>query len=605
MTPTQPSLSQFASTSPFAQLQSRLARTFQNGGHVWLIAILGICFFLYLPTFAFNRVFDDHQVLEENLHIRSWKYIHKAFTAQVLSGQKEGYAVTNSYRPFYLVWATFQYSLFGENPFGWHICCVGLYLIVIGLVWWSAGIMCGTGPPQIIATAIFAFHPIHVESVAWITCFADSLVLIGFIPAMVFYLRSVDSQAHHSRRDRWISAAFFLFALLNKEFAVFWIPMAFVYQLGMQSPGSIRDWLEKGIQVFRTLGVHLAVLIGYLAVRQLVLKENLVGNPDLTPLILVLTAPLVLLKYISLLIWPVNLRLEYELFYVGAAWSPYFWGPLATLGVLAVFVVWCGRRFQQVWIFSSWIILPLLPTLNLKHFRPNEFVHDRYLFLPSLGFACLVGWALSKLWVSYAEKQILPGVVTSGLILSLIVLSTIQVPFWASDLTLYTRILEFHPNNAFALNNLSIVLRANQMVAEEIIVLERLSRVTPGEVPVYYSLANTYFLSQNHQETIKVLTKVKKLDPNFQKSAQRCFQLGYSLLMTKQLGEAEVWVKQAITQNPNHGQYWYTLGDIQLESNHRVEAIQSFQKATELNPQFEPIIKQRLSVGETQAGQTD
>nr|ABV27408.1 tetratricopeptide repeat protein [Chloracidobacterium thermophilum] len=580
----------------------------------WLAGILLCVTLLYAPTINYERVFDDHLQIEQNLHIRSWAFIGRAFTDHVWSGQP-GYTLTNSYRPLYLVWMTANYALFGEDPRGWHTTSLLLYLAAIGGVWWVAGLLLGKGPGRIFATAVFALHPTHVESVAWIASFADALLMVFFTLALGLHLQAVGWHPHYgfehpegeslpagrfwglTRRRNWLAAGALAAALLTKEFAVFWWPMVFLLHVALRSGGW---WARFGAAV-HALWPQTFVLVGYFVARRLALPGVFEGTPYLSWLTVALTAPLVLWTYLQLLVWPIGLRLEYELTYVTSPTDRLFWLPWMGLLGICLSMVWVLRRFPLALTLLIWIGLPLLPTLNLRHFRPQEFLHDRYLFLPTLGFALLLGWCLTA-WLDHLTspkaKVLASFLPLSGVLIGYGWLTAQYIPYWQNDLVLYCRILHFHPDNVFALGNLSDALRARGRFYEGIACLERAYALAPHEGRLARALGNAYCQAGQFERAITTLEPWVKGDETTLNQSLACYDYGYALLATGRPRQARPYLERAALLAPDDAQIWFILAEARRALRLCPEASAAYAQARQLAPNRADIAQRQADLAQ-------
>ncbi|OYT73939.1 MAG: hypothetical protein CFK52_00880 [Chloracidobacterium sp. CP2_5A] len=574
----------------------------------WLLGLwLGVAL-LYAPTLSYERVFDDHLQIEENRHIRSWSFIGRAFTEHVWSGQP-GYARTNSYRPLYLVWMTANYALFGEDPRGWHATSALLYLAAVGGVWRVAGQLLGTGFARVTAVVVFAFHPTHVESVAWIASFPDALLMTFFTLALGLHLQAAGWQAGQGFGEssppadwrwavtdwrNWLSAGALAGALLTKEFAVFWWPMAFLLHLAAR-----RDPLPKrAMSAAQSLVLHAAAVAAYFFARWLALPGVFEGTPYLSRATVALTAPLVLWTYLRLLVWPVGLRLEYELTYVTSPANPAFWLPLAGLLTIAGLAVWRLWRAPLALTFLAWIGLPLLPTLNLRHFRPQEFLHDRYLFLPTLGFALFIGWGLAALASRLASREARAAALlaaTVGLLIAYAGLTARYVPAWRNDMTLYGRILSFHPDNVFALGNLSDALRAQGRLEEGIRALERAYARAPNEGRLARALGNAYCQAGRFDRAIEILEPWLTHDEASVDSVGACYDYGYALLAVGRPRQARPYLERAAKLAPDDAQIWLMVAEARRALRLCREAAAAYDEALRLAPDRADIAQRRAA----------
>ncbi|MBX7221184.1 MAG: tetratricopeptide repeat protein [Blastocatellia bacterium] len=598
----------------------------QVGSRWWLVGILLCCFGVYAQTFRFDFVFDDHIQIEKHERIRSWDHWGKAFTEHIWAGIEE-YPTSNYYRPVFRIWQTLNYSLFGLNPRGWHVLMVVVYLLSIVSFWKLAEKLLQDGVATVIAATVFAFHPTHVEAVAWLGCINDPLVVIFFSLSFLAYLKATSDTTTSGWTDfkyLALSVISLGLALLTKEFAVLLAPMMFLYEVLVRRQTCFnRGALLQIWSILRLFTFHWVVLGLYLLVHKLVIPQALIANPKLTLTTVLLTAPLIYLNYLKLLLWPLQLRAEYELGYVTSVSNPGFFLPLMGLLSLALFCGWRWRKNRLVLLLFLWLIGPLMPALFLWGFRENEFIHDRYLFLPSVAFACLIGLAgtwVSHLFLSKPNLQApfsataeptdraafsvgrrAPGVslfLLGCLGCWFLPLTLKALPVWANDVELYSEVLKYHPNNLFALQNLSVALRSLGRFAEEQTLMERLVSLEPGKLEYRYGLAGVYQRTGRYPQMLEQLRFLQNHEANFLNNGENCFMVGYALFMTKNPVEAIPYLNQATSLASSNPQYWYTLGETHVALHQTEEALRAYRKVLELVPQQE-VVRRKINALES------
>jgi tetratricopeptide (TPR) repeat protein len=193
----------------------------------------------------------------------------------------------------------------------------------------------------------------------------------------------------------------------------------------------------------------------------------------------------------------------------------------------------------------------MLPLMNLSYFIEGEIAHDRYLYLPSVGFAIILALALRKLNFNKAVLFGQPAVQVAAILVLACTLATITVTqnqYWASDLLLFYRGVKIAPNNNIAANN----------------------------------LANTFFKRGMHEEAIDLYRSVLERDPRFWLTS---YNLGYSYYKLGNFDEAERYLRWAIGLNPakDSDQHMY-LGLVQMKTNRLDEAAASMRRAIDLRP---------------------
>ena len=142
-----------------------------------VVLALALAAVAYINTVGFAFVYDDIPQVIQNPRVHTWEHAPRLFVEHVwsqISGQPGNY-----YRPFFEFWFLINYTLFGLHPAGWHLATVAVHLLVIGLVYLLLKRVTGDRVTAAIATVLFAVHPTHIESVAWVSGVTDPLCRHG------------------------------------------------------------------------------------------------------------------------------------------------------------------------------------------------------------------------------------------------------------------------------------------------------------------------------------------------------------------------------------------------------------------------------------------
>lgn len=401
------------------------------GGAICL-ALLTIA--TYAPTLRFGFVWDDHEQILQNQSIAPGAPLDELFTTDVLGTTRDGQR-SNYYRPlFFLLLAGIQ-RLVGFDPIGWHAAAIATHVLA---TWSILALLLNVGLAQRIglaAAALFAVHPVHGESVAWLSAaFNDP-------PATVFgaLALALHARAARSGSQAPVVAAVLLagVALLFKESALALLPLA-----------AIIDWAAAREAPLRLRGARLLpwvlLVTAYLALRMAVLGAPLGRyDGDTGIAMLIATAPILLMHYVLFVVWPFDLAPSYSL-RPAALWS--FDSTLAALGcILAVILcVWAGRRRKELVPWLVWGPIAVLPALNIRDFRPEYVIHQRYLYLAVLG-PCVV---LALILAHPGSRTLLAS--ASVIVLACLGLNWLHLPAWANDRMLWERIAAVDPGNAAA-----------------------------------------------------------------------------------------------------------------------------------------------------------
>lgn len=544
----------------------------------------GITALAYLGTFAFGFVYDDVLQILQSPALREWRYLPQYFTSHVLAALYPG-AGGNYYRPLLMLWLRLNYVLFGPEPAGWHATTVLCHVLATYLVFRVGQQMTSDRMVAFCAALLFGLHPTHIESVAWISGVSDPLMscfLLGSLSTFLDWRKSAQISA------AVYSLILFGFALLSKETAVVLPVLIFVAAMLAEpqlaagpAPAKRRVWLALG----ESAG-YVLVAVLYLAVRFWALQGFSHPAILLSWTQVFLTWPAVLWFYARHLVLPIGLSEFYSLHYLDHATARGFWLPLAMLAsVLLVGWFWIRALFQRgaAWFAVALIVLPLLPVLDLRSLTVGDMVHDRYLYLPSVGFVLLIALSLREIerrMPSFRAFSIPPA--GTGLIaLVFAVLTVTQQAQWTNDILLYTRGVESAPDNLTVRDNLANALvAANQPERAIPMYLEVLKR-NPGFWRSNYNLGFAYYKLGNPAAAEDYLERAIQID---RRDSDEFIYLALAQLQLKKFSEAAENARQAIARNPQARGYHFVLGLIEEALGDRDAAIAAFRTEVTEHP---------------------
>jgi tetratricopeptide (TPR) repeat protein len=545
-----------------AQSPQRLAWT--RADWIFLAVLLGVTFLCYLPALGYAFVYDDRLLILQNPQLLSWRFVpvffHEHFIAPVFPN-----APANYYRPLLLIWMLFNRQVWGVSAAGWHLTAIVLHLAVTVEVFLVARHVLPGRFAAGAAAAVFALHPVHVECVAWVMGMTESFSAAFLLGSLLCYLRARD-QVPRSRW--WYSASVSLFAcaLLAKENMII-LPallVAWEFFLGPTGAGEekARTFIRWGLLSLRPAIPHFIVATIYVAVRLLVLgalSHTAISLPLTTQLA---TLPLVVLSYFKLLAWPVGLSAFYDVPYVTSFASPAFVLPLAgDVVVLAMLGAWAWKS-RRAGFAAVWLLAPLLPLLKLTVFPNGEIIHDRYLYLSSMGFALLAGLALSAIPEkrSEAHGELSARLIVSGVLLGLLGGATCYYrAFWKNNMTLFGRGAAVAPLNNIAVNNLANEFVARGKYEDALPLYQRILSRDPTFAMSVYNLGLCYYNLGRLDEAERYLSQAVELSPN---DPDAFIHLGMTYLKMGRLDAAEQATRRAIALDPKGLGYHLALGVI-------------------------------------------
>jgi tetratricopeptide (TPR) repeat protein len=550
-----------------------------------LITALVACATLPYLNILFNGfVYDDDNQVLKNPYVRSFRYLKEIFTSNVWSFWGT-HAVTNYYRPMMTLGYLVCYQLFGMQAYGFHLVSLLLHVLVVCLVFVLTERLTGDRVWAFVAGALFALHPIHTESVAWIAAVTDLELTFFYLITFGIFLAVARPGGGRSEPMMAAMVVAFILALLSKEQAMTLPALATVYEHFYREDRSETSTSQK----LSRYGVLWLVGVAYVLFRihflgALAPEEKF---RQVTSQQLVLSAIALVAQYVWKLLWPVRLCAFY-VFHPST--SPFDLRVLAGLLVLLAlaalfFVCWRSRErnvrfvsFAILWFFAT-----LAPILNAHWVGENVFT-ERYLYLPSVGVAWLVGLGASKLWsraaAGSAQRRalVLAGFALGGLCAARIVTRNRD---WNNDKVLFTRTLDLSPEAYQVLNALGgVYWRAGDLDKAESAWRGVLAR-KPDNPEAFDNLGLLASKRQQYAEAKGFFQRAMELKPNL---ADPHFNLGDTYLKMGLRGPAELQLRAAVAISPIDTRAHNKLGQLLFATGRPNEAEEQFRASVRSMP---------------------
>jgi tetratricopeptide (TPR) repeat protein len=587
----------------------------------WLI--LGVCIFLIAITWLVFGQTLSHEFVNFDDHV--YVYENPVVTGGItLPGIIWAFAHTHArnWHPLTTISHMLDCQLFGLNAGGHHFTNVVLHIIAVVLLFLLLRQMTG-GPsrtgsvwPSAFVAALFAIHPLHVESVAWISERKDVLSGVFFMLTLAAYVR----YARQPSAARYIMMTIlFACGLMSKPMLV---TLPFVLLLldfwplgrgqGMKGRGQRADrrgqraegrgerlevrreksevsgqWSVVGGLVVEK--IPLLALSAASCLATLLVQRQAAGSIDQLPFAWrVNNAIVTCVAYIWQMLWPVKLAV----FYPHPDNRLLLWQVFLALALLiAITVAVIALRQKRPYLITGWLwyLGMLVPVIGLVQVGEQARA-DRYTYLPQVGLYLALTWTIVDLSASWRRRREILSVAAATLIAALTWCAWIQASYWKNSETLWTHTLAVTTDNDVAHNNLGFIFLQRGELDEAISHFQTALNIRANSPQTHYNLGSA--LVHNNlgtalvrkklvDEAIMHYEKAVELRPDY---ADGHYNLGSALLQEGRIDEAIAHWQKTVSIQPNDAEAHTTLGDALLRKGEIGQAIAQYQAALEIAP---------------------
>jgi hypothetical protein len=519
----------------------------------WLLPALVLGFLVYANTLGGEFVYDDEQQIVRNTLIQDGSQFWRAMTSDVWSVLNAGeQAFSNYWRPSFVLWMILNFRCFGLQTLGWHLTNITLHLVVIALAFALLRRLAVSRPIAGAIALIFAVHPVHSESVAWISGAPDLLLGAGLLGSLWFVILLQERRTPL----RWtLAILLYAVALGAKEIAILYplIVVATLYR---------RDSTHSSRSILITAVPFVVVAISYLITRQTILGTVQQYPEDAASLgQAILTAPAIFAFYFRQTLVPFWLGPSYPLRAVSLSniGVANFLLPLGVCLIAGWLLIRAARVSQTGRIGLALLLIPLLPAMNIVAFGPEHLVHDRYLYLPLLGFLILVIPPLASLLQRIGGERIVPPS-----LLIFVIAMLVSVPLgaqtvrynraWTSNLALWEWGVCADPSSAFSYQQYGVHLQEAKRLEDAVAAFNRSIEIAPM-ASTYVARGTALIEEQKFAEAERDLREVtsKKRAQLGAYTLYRAYRnLATSLVLQGKLNEAADAIMEARRRLPRY-----------------------------------------------------
>jgi Tfp pilus assembly protein PilF len=530
---------------------------------VWLMAMLLLLatIALYWPATRHDFVsLDDPDYVTANVHVQNGLTLENLEWAFCNP-------IAGNWHPVTMLSHMLDCQLYGLKPWGHHLTSLLLHAVNTVLVFLLLRSMTGALWRSALVAALFGFHPLHVESVAWIAERKDVLSTFFGLLALVFYVRHAKPKIGNRKSEignYLLSLLFFTLGLMSKAMLV---TMPFVMLLLDWWPLNRMRNAKCGMWNFKNLVLEkipfFALAAATSAVTFVVQRQacSVMTVEGLALEARIGNALVSYCRYLGKTFWPADLAVYYP--------HPGYW-PLeevllagAFLCGITVLIVVKRSRYPFSLMGWLWFVGTLVPVIGLVQVG-GQAMADRYTYIPSLGVLVLAIWGAHELTRRWRHQVIVLSVAASVAIVLCIAETRQQLGYWKDSESLFRHALDVTKDNYMAHNMFGSFLGMRGEIDEAIRQFQEAVRLKPAYTDAHYNLGVALFKEGQTDEAISEYQEAIRLKPDY---ADFHYNLGVALFKKGLTDEAMGQYQEAVRLKPEYGPAYINFANTVVINN--------------------------------------
>lgn len=544
---------------------------------------------VYAQSVQFDFItMDDYLYVTNNSHVKDG-----ISPANIVWAFKSVTAA--NWHPLTMLSLMLDYDTGGLQAKAFHVTNLIFHILNVLLLFFVLYRMTGYMWRSAFVAALFAVHPLHVESVAWISERKDVLSTLFWLLTMLFYYRYKGTRS--LKGYLWLGAMFIL-GLMSKPMLVT-LPVILllmdIWPLERFSlaVGKKKDALSVGQLIQEKAPLFGLVAVSCVATMYAQRAGGALATLDVFPVgIRVANALITPFKYLFKMIVPTGLTA----FYPHPGFSIPSWQPILSAIALAIITYWAIRAAKSkpyITVGWFWYIITLLPVVGLIQVGAQAMA-DRYTYVPLIGIFIIIAWGIPDLLYKSSEadfKKAMPlGVVGVLVVIVLTAVAYKQTTYWKSDVTVWNHALEVTSNNALAEYNLACAYDERKQLKNAELHYRRAIEIDPKKAEAHNNLGNLLTKQHKYDEAEEHL--LMALDARSGCYSEASNNLANVFVKKKRFDEAIARFKKAVADDPKNevARTNYSGAEneqgIDLAKHGKVnEAIAHFDEAIRINPE--------------------
>jgi tetratricopeptide (TPR) repeat protein len=539
----------------------------------WPYVIIGLFVALsYAPTFTGGFILDDNALIRNNPYVKELHSLASYLEQEdgIVENESRGDEHTGYYRPLVNLTYWIDYKLWGMKPEGFRTTNLFLHILTCFLLFRFVLLLVNNRHAAFWATILFAFHPVHTESVSWVCNRNNVLVTLFSLISFSCYIKGRTGQERLMLAASWL---FFLLAIFSKEFGLLVLPCIFLYHrfLAKERPSTLGETVSYL--------PFLLIVLGYFLLRNMVTGSWLSPSDEAGLWERIYFAPYLIAWNIKLIFLPYDLHN----FIVRYPASHLNWQAVAGLfcitflGLLTL-TAWKHRlaRFSILSFLAS-----LFPVLNIAHISAVSLISMRWLYFPMIFISLALAEAINKclkMKFAFTVSILCPTVLYLG-VYSYILNGCL----WHNE-DAFLRQEVVHFNNFFHSGGLA----ENLFNKKDYVSAERYFRMAidkhPQETKNYINYSALLTETGRPKAAISLLERAKSLHMTRKERGEWHNNMGTAYFDLKKYEEALTYFEQAVESWHGASQFWSNLGAGYGATGDYTNSISALEKALRMAP---------------------
>ncbi len=512
--------------------------------------------------------YDDPMFVSENPHVQaglSWDGITYVFTN-----------IGPTLCKLALLSHMLDCQFFGLDPGLHHLTSLLFHIANTVLLFLVLSRMTGAFWRSAFVAAMFALHPLNVESVAWVADRKNVLSTFFWILTMLSYFYYVDRPGLY----RYLLVSlFFILGLMSKMMV---ITMPFVlllldyWPLGrFKKASSAFHLIWEKVPLFALTAASCVVTFighqegGGVSSLQMLSLQSRIGNTLIS-----------YVGYIGKMIWPMNLSVYYPYRKILPWWQVA--GACLLFASISLLAIRYTRRKPYFIVGWLWYIGTLVPVIGLVQIGAQAMA-DRYAYVPLIGIFIMIAWGIPELVSIRQKRKIVLTTIAAALLVGLMATTWIQVRYWRNSIALFEHALDVTTGNSLAHYNLAYALDERGEVDEAIHHYSETVRIDPYHANAHINLGNLLEFQGRHADAIRHYMEALRIDPD---NAGAHSNLGNILAKQGRITEAIWHYSEALRKNPDSPGAHNNLGNALVREGKIAEAIRHYMEALRIDPEY-------------------